>query len=575
MTSSKLASVPLDRLEKRLSAEPTDDLSIRRYLALFAERDDTPEQLIELSRRVINGHAKGVALVAGIRRAAARGLPIDPRVDALLGGGTYVQESWDLLHEWDGLEETLAAVEAIGPERGRKVVARLLGADPTFGLGCLGASLFPDDEVLREAVRARLVDWKFPSSEVAMGLSRLSPDRLPWWMERLGDLPVGSPGANLLKLGLQAALMRAARAERSWDPSLDAVLDVHGVWTDGDFMFSTYAAPVLREALAGMPADRVLGWLGSQLVEPPPATFTRLVLVVPRAHDDALRGLLTFLTAHAKLVRKPAFDWLTDLARELGARAGSFLDAVPKGKLRKAFESGLTEGGPSIEPAAPKPRATKATAKPPRKPAAITRLEKLASAVSDPEPIEVYALEAIRGASPSAVSRVGGPGYDLGPRQPSYEGLPMAHVFTLALADLPALQPRFEGAVAFALYVSEPTGNEAHEPYTDETAVLALSAADVERGEAAASPRDLPLRSVRVTAVQVPGRTFEHPTPHAKLREAIAALPARAGGAPRWLQTEQECDGFLLQLDDRFAPLNLGDAGVMYVFSDTAFWQSR
>ncbi len=30
-----------------------------------------------------------------------------------------------------------------------------------------------------------------------------------------------------------------------------------------------------------------------------------------------------------------------------------------------------------------------------------------------------------------------------------------------------------------------------------------------------------------------------------------------------------------MQLDDRFAPLNLGDAGVVYVFRDTALVQSR
>lgn len=31
--------------------------------------------------------------------------------------------------------------------------------------------------------------------------------------------------------------------------------------------------------------------------------------------------------------------------------------------------------------------------------------------------------------------------------------------------------------------------------------------------------------------------------------------------------------GFLLQLDEAFCPINLGDQGVMYVFGDTAFWQ--
>lgn len=31
--------------------------------------------------------------------------------------------------------------------------------------------------------------------------------------------------------------------------------------------------------------------------------------------------------------------------------------------------------------------------------------------------------------------------------------------------------------------------------------------------------------------------------------------------------------GFLMQFDESFVPMNMGDSGVMYVYTDAAFWQ--
>ncbi|MBA3545927.1 MAG: hypothetical protein H0T76_05560 [Nannocystis sp.] len=58
------------------------------------------------------------------------------------------------------------------------------------------------------------------------------------------------------------------------------------------------------------------------------------------------------------------------------------------------------------------------------------------------------------------------------------------------------------------------------------------------------------------------------------LGSAIYGASARAGGSPIWLQGEEHDDGgFLLQFDESFANVNLGDCGVMYAFTDTQFWQ--
>lgn len=44
-------------------------------------------------------------------------------------------------------------------------------------------------------------------------------------------------------------------------------------------------------------------------------------------------------------------------------------------------------------------------------------------------------------------------------------------------------------------------------------------------------------------------------------------------GPPMWLQDEACFGEFLMQFDEQFVYMNLGDMGIMYVFADTAFWQ--
>ena len=48
---------------------------------------------------------------------------------------------------------------------------------------------------------------------------------------------------------------------------------------------------------------------------------------------------------------------------------------------------------------------------------------------------------------------------------------------------------------------------------------------------------------------------------------------ARVLGSPLWLQDSEHWGFLLMQFDEGFVDINLGDSGVMYVFSDTQFWQ--
>ncbi len=64
--------------------------------------------------------------------------------------------------------------------------------------------------------------------------------------------------------------------------------------------------------------------------------------------------------------------------------------------------------------------------------------------------------------APEGVSRVGGPGFDLGERQPrGDDDQAMTHIGTRATADGPARAGAFPGAAAVALYMLDPQENEA------------------------------------------------------------------------------------------------------------------
>ncbi len=584
MVSRSLLNVPLERLEKRLESEPTEPGCIARYHDLFAARSDPAVDLLQLSRSTTNAHAAGAAMARGILRAAQLGEPIPAYVDKVFGRKQHVEGDWQLDRAWDGLEETVAAFKALGSGRGEQILEGLLATDYTFGVGMLLLHLFPEAKQLQAQALDRFTTRVHPESSIAMGVSLFAPEDLKWLVD---GLPTLTDQHGLGWLGVQASLMRAAKRGDSWDARLDRLLSVHEIWPVSDFMFGTYSAAVLRSAVAALPSDRAEAWFEAQASSPLRPTFTRLILATPRGNDALLQRLFALLGQNARAVKKPAFDWLTALAVELGPSAAQFRPHFKKAKkLAAAFEAGLSEGAGDSGASNAVRAAARTATKPKRKQSNAARSPKRSGTLSKLEQLTqqskaqgaktwVVALEALQPLREGSLSRVGGPGFALGDRHPSHEQLPMTHVFTLDLEDLPELRARFPDARALALYVSEPRGNDASDPDTDETALVTLGHTDIARGEAAPGALDLPLKGLRATRLVVAESTFGSPSADPKLLRALSALPGYAGGRPFWLQEPQDGAGFILQFSSKLAPLNLGDAGTMYVFEHTAFWQSR
>lgn len=182
--------------------------------------------------------------------------------------------------------------------------------------------------------------------------------------------------------------------------------------------------------------------------------------------------------------------------------------------------------------------------------------------------------------APVRLSRTGGRGFAIGDRHPRAGGVPMTHLWTLATAEVPALRRAYRDAAAVAMYLASPNDNQAFEVDNGQTALVVLSEADVREGPGLATGDDLPEQAVVARTVSVPASSFA-PDPTSESDDAIQtrlcaeiySAGCRAGGRPIWLQGDEHDGEFLLQFDESFVNVNLGDAGVMYVFTDQQFWQ--
>ncbi len=258
-----------------------------------------------------------------------------------------------------------------------------------------------------------------------------------------------------------------------------------------------------------------------------------------------------------------------------------------------------TAGKKSSKKAAQHAARKAAAAQPaPAKPAKVAKV----AAPSEPLMGPKYAvLKADYRRQPGAddINRVGGLpiGFDAA-SWPRREGVPMYHVLTIDLKDHPAIvAQRFR---ALALFINSPMKNEAYTPGNDHTTVILLTEDDLQKG-VPAWPEGLDKKE----ALRAGRLRFESA---AELTRKKLYQESFAGDDPIWLQGDESDEDyddygddsdddsddvsdddsddsaadprqhiphiFVLQFDERLIRgINLGDAGIMYVYSDSAWWQ--
>lgn len=168
---------------------------------------------------------------------------------------------------------------------------------------------------------------------------------------------------------------------------------------------------------------------------------------------------------------------------------------------------------------------------------------------------------------------------------PMYQGTKMSHLITLDISQTPDLSMKLsEDTGAIAVFVSNLFDNEAFEPNTEESRVIEISKQDILNGVSEwkskddeqnySKPQSFTCHELEVPEELFSDNVYERPEkdPLVILFNAISYY-GMAGGSPIWLQGAEHNGQFILQFSENLVTTNLGDGGVMYVFSDAAFWQ--
>jgi hypothetical protein len=138
---------------------------------------------------------------------------------------------------------------------------------------------------------------------------------------------------------------------------------------------------------------------------------------------------------------------------------------------------------------------------------------------------------------------------------------------------MPELRQKLGGKRSFSFFMANPNGNEASAPFNDETAVVICD--DEKVKEEGRAPEDAEVRqeeSFECVRIHVPADVFSDEDD--PLQQAIFGAHARVLGKPIWIQEQEDGGtGFVMQLDEGFVDVNLGDMGVLYVYEDGGFWQ--
>ena len=463
---------------------------------------------------------------------------------------------------------------------------------------------------------------------VAHGMARLPDvlglDGFNWlaaaWDQLVTDPPPDKTAEKLrdgLAWALIAALASLADQEIAWPEAHDRFLRFD-LWEAGreDHAYLHYVNDDLARALTGLPADRLAAVFERGLDPERNPAFTRPFGCMRGEHitDLVIQMGLNRLVSDGDKARQPYQDWYARLPSSdwLGERLDPFLklamwQGLPEIVINAFKQHIWGTRWEALQAAQPKDAEPELPSEP------VARLAALCAQVLDDHPelsyTTLYALRSIdEPPAADAINRV--EGLPIGVTRETWPrdgGELFMHVLTIDLDQLEDARPTsggFEDARALALFLRSPGYNEAWEPGNDWVRVLPLTDEDLANGvpdvtdwdlweESNDAPEAGDGRTLEVVPILLPQNMGDDvPTATREaIRKLAYGLPGEAGGYPEYIQDDPMMyawdgeddeggegggtapDEFVLQFDERLAGVNLGDMGMMYVFTNTAFWQ--
>jgi hypothetical protein len=486
--------------------------------------------------------------VVAVNRAHRAGEEAPASVDALLNlEGVYASER-------EFIPRLREALASMGPERCHEIVRRAASNEYYYGRALSIADVFFDDALMAEVLdRCDAGNYGIDSEFLVNGKLQL----VPLIAARAEQ---SSKPENALKyregnlLLLSTASARGEKWDEAWDKEirLDAVNFSYG---------GSRVEPVLA-MLRALPVERTEAILRENLRHCAKEPWRLVRCLRSEVSESLLEDIFSAAVAEEKSVENGSFGY--EALRELGARAvGPWRKALKGASLGSRFTSELGRVMGEHADAILKDGDTKVESK-------MEEFARLLSEASGPT-VRVYTLERDdTQPEESTIARIGGSPIGVAERAvPQFDDEAMTHIFTLDLADFPEIASRFDGARALSLYLPDPGYAEHHhsgELVPVQEANLQDSPGDIE-GAA----------SIAIQAYDVPMAAFDAEVDGdlKRVREILYSQSAYALGGPLWLQDgEPGADpDFLLQFDESFADINLGDAGIMYLFDGDIDWQ--
>ena len=579
-------------------------------LALLKWRNDGGEALTKVALAIDDrGLRKWPAVCCAIVKRAEEGLPVDERlVDALelpaeipsLGwveqrigklpleelkrDPAWIDSAVDFANDpelgTEPLFETMRivyrALRVLPEAMVKRLIERTLESPYAKVMAAPYLHLVDDPALWERAIAVIEKEDSVRSHQVALGLAHLPVAALPI-LEAAWKRATKKEAKASFHRASVGVLARAASRGESWDPRWDEHVQMEIETASYDY---PYVGALLRKVVHRLPTERAEKVLLRELDPKRPKSFARAMTFVASHPTEAVmqaafRGLVVAeerIASEDQHAMGPAMAGIPDVAAwvkwMLKKGAGSklatvFENAVGGSDKYKALKKSLESDG--VE-----------TAKPLDKVDQLVALAKRELGGSVGEPIYLLRRlnETPKDLAPLGLNRIGGlpPGVKV-EEWPTYEDEPMVHLFTLDLATMPELQKQLGGKRTFSFFMANPEMNEAYEPGNDQTAVLMLDDAQVtDVGEAPEETKLHDTRYFEPVRVEVPSSVFYAGS--GELYKAIYGSHARVLGDPIWLQSEQDGGGsFVMQLDEGFVDVNLGDMGVLYVYDDGGFWQ--
>ncbi len=566
------------------------------YWALLELRNDSIEDLEWMAKKLKEDYrpgqkAEAVIVTAILRRKAAK-QAVPEWYEELFTFDSYYSSKDHTGEYFMGIEHVAEALAYLEQERIDQLLRRQLRHDYSYARAIPFLNLTKDKDIWNKAIVAVAEKQKEELvlsnlMPIYLGIPRLDKAALPWLAAKIEEADKEHI-RQLLVLAMICSLAKLADQGEDWQEQYDQFLELYN-WPPkyGDD-YDHYVASFFQKALWALPEERQSSVFERLLLDSSQSTFIRIFsLFNEQTSDEILRK--SFAVLARQQIKKPNTNWvekalrdpLKDRAEEMiryalyqGAE-GQVIDWFKYAIGNEKFKTLKKEVADIMG---------KEVAKEKTK---VEQYQDLMQAYLLKNPntktTTVYWLErSDKAASPKEINRVGGPALGLNKdNMPNFEEEYMQHLFTLDLESMLGLAAKLpEGTAAIALYVANPDYNEAYMPGNEQAEVIYLTEEDLKAGffEAEDYEPYCSASAIVVTEVEAPIDFFSEDYNREEedlkeLRNKLYNAPAYVLGAPIWLQAAEHFGNFLLQFDETFADINLGDSGIMYVFGDTAFWQ--